>query len=286
MGLAELLAQKKAASTNPALGISGAQATPGVAPALPNLAVPPKPAVQSRMKMALQSLSKVKTGSQRNRLPLGTGWFLLKHGSYRVTEQKQRKITVFSLYCLKGIQDGQNLYPSAPSYSGPKAGELYEVALFQEGDYMDSMMSRNLQAVQACMGWTPEYVEQLKKYLESGPAETDPTVVELNAIFGNTIGVDLNGTPSGQPCMFSNQIVLKLKTASTTKEQKTKDGQPVFNAQGQKLTTTYINTYWQKRISLEKVVAEVPEADILKAFGSPEAFVAAYEAEKAFNLPA
>lgn len=287
--LAEMLAAKKAGVP----GSPGASALPGAAlgtpPAMPALAIPPKPAVQSRMRAALQSLSKAKTGSQRNRLPLGVGWFLLKHGQYKVTEQKQRKITVFSMYCVKGISDEHNLTPTAPSYSGPKAGELYEVALFQEGDFMDSMMSRNLQAVQACMGWTQEYVEQLKKYLESGPAETDPTVVEINSIFGQTIGVDLNGTPSGAPCMFSNQIVIELATKSTIKDQTVKGSNPpqfVYDAQGKKLTTTYVNTYWQKRIPLAKVANDVPEPDILRAFGSPEAFMAAYEAETAFNLPA
>lgn len=275
--LAELLAAKKQSVVPGA--VPGILGTP---PTLPQVS-----ADDSRLLAKFQSLSKAKTGTPRNRLPLGTGWFLLKHGQYKKTERKGTELTVFSMYCLKGTKDAMGLAPTANSYSGPKAGELYEVALFQEGDYKDST---NLRVVSVCMGWSKEYVTNLQKFLETAPKKDDPTIMELNDIFSNTIGIDLLDRPSPNICMFSNQIVVELETVkSEEKEQKGKDGQPLFtqvNGQLQKVMSSYINTYWQKRISLDKVVSEVPEADIMKAFGSAEAFMAAYEAEKAFNLPA
>lgn len=297
MSLADLVKAKQAQGIQ-----SGTPATPGTnpLPATPNApygnpVAPQSPApggfprftipaantapAQSRLRAAIGHLSKARTGSPRNKLPMGIGWFVLKHGQYKTTE-RQNHITAFQFYCIKGIGDEHNLQPGSPSYAGPKVGELYDLAIFHDSKYPEVFFSQCLAIIQACMGWPKDYVEQLKAYLASNPAETDPTVQELNQIFGQTLGIDLNGNPSNAPCMFTNQIVLELKTSAQVKEMKGPNGQVLYDSNQRPVTKTYINTYWQKRIMLDTVLESVSQDIILKGFGSEADFMTAYNAEK------
>lgn len=216
--------------------------------------------------------AKISNGS-RNKIPCGTAWFLLKNGSYKQTEQKARRLTSFSFLCINPIIDGNNVAPASPAYTGPRKWEEYDVALFQDGGFLDSTMSKNLQALAACMGWTPEYTKQL---LESEEGMT--VVMEL---LKGLLCVNLDGyVPSNQPCAFANQVVIEMHTKPTVKEEKGKDGQPSYNADGTKKMNTYINTYWNKKIPLVEVLTTLGEADTVKAFGSEAAFTQAYQAEQ------
>lgn len=286
MSLADLVKAKQAQATNTP-GTPAPQtapfspATPGTPPpGFPRFNTAPATApAQSRLKAAIGHLSKARTGSPRNKLPLGVGWFVLKHGQYKVTD-RQSHITAFQVQCIRGISDEHGLQPTASTYTGPKVGELYDLAVFHDTKYPEVFMSQCLSIVQACMGWPKDYLEQLKAYLASSPAETDPTVQEINLIFGNTFGIDLNGVAVNAPCMFSNQIVLELKTSAQIKTLKSPNGQDLYDAAGQKVTKTYVNTYWQKRIMLDEVLKIVPQEEILRGFGDEAAFMVAYNAEK------
>jgi hypothetical protein len=145
------------------------------------------------------------------------------------------------------------------------------VTLFQNGKYLKSMVSQNVQALSACMGWHPEYVKQLQASAEG--------LQLIEELLKGLLGVSLDGVPTSMPCAFSNQVVIEMHTKTTVKEEKGSDGQPSYDAQGNKKTKTYTNTYWNKRIPLADVLTTLGEENTIRAFGSAEAFEAAYQAE-------
>jgi hypothetical protein len=220
------------------------------------------------------ALAKAKTSNGgRNNLPCGTGWFLLKNGSFKQTEQKARKLSSFSFLCINQIADGENIAGTSPNYSGPRKWEEYEVALFQDGGFLESTMSKNLQALAACMGWSQEYVKQMQS--------SDQGITMIMELLKGLLCVSLDGTPTNQPCAFANQVVIELHTKATIKDEKSKsDGQPVFDEHGQKKKVTFINTYWNKKVSLTDVLTTLGEVDTVKAFGTAENFEAAFKAEQ------
>lgn len=224
------------------------------------------------------ALATASVGNQRNDLVLGTGIYLLKLGKFILTSDGKWKISSFAFICLKAIRDGQGIAPGTARYAGPIVGETYEEAMFQ--DYspkkLKGTMGANLSAIQTCMGWTPEKFKQF----QSTP-EGQQIIAQL---WAGLFGIDMAGTATGQPCIFSNQVVLQLSTKSRMYEKKDKaTGQPVYDGNGQKLTGTNISTYWDKKIrlqELETVMPEVPAEQIIAAFGTAEAFMAALEQEK------
>lgn len=222
----------------------------------------------TQIKAALAK-AKVSSGS-RKAMPLGTAWYLLKNAQYKVAESGNVKMTIFSFICLHPICDGTNISPAAASYSGARMHEEFEVPFFHGGKFLDSEMSKNVQALACCMGWTPEYAKQLLTD-ESG---IETVLTMLKALFC----VSMDGVPTNEPCAFANQVVIELHTKENRKEAKV-DGQPVFDAQGQKVTKTFTNTYWNKKVSIADVLGTVPEAEVIKAFGTSEAVTAAYQAE-------
>lgn len=224
------------------------------------------------------ALAKARTSSgNRKNPPLGSGWYLLKNGQYSITDQKQRKLTSFSFICIKAIEDAQGLGPNAPSYSGPKEGEEYNLALFQDGGFLDSTMSKNLQALAACMGWSPEYVKELQS--------SDEGIGMILELLKGLLCVSVDGVPTNQPCVFANQVVIEIVGKANIKEEKGSDGQPSYDAQGNKKMKTYINHYWNKKIPLMDVAEEfnkLPNGDktLFNYFGSQEHFMAALETEQ------
>jgi hypothetical protein len=258
--LAELIAAKNRAS-----------ATPGATPAAAAHAAAVKPG-GDRLAQIKAALGKAKMGSNRNALPLGTGWFLLKNGVFKETEQSRRRISAFSFLCIHPLADGEGMAPNSPNYTGPRKGETYDVALFQDGSYIDSTATKNLQALAACMGWSKEYVHQLQASEEG--------ITMIMELLKGLLCVSVDGTPTNQPCAFANQTVIEIVTKATVKEEKGKDGKPSYDATGNKKMVTYINTYWNKRIPLDEVLATLGETETIKVFGSQEAFMAAYENEQ------
>ena len=242
--------------------------TPAAAPAMPALGG------GSRMAQIKLALATARTGSNRNDLVLGTAWYLLKNAIYKETETKKRKITTFSLHCIHAVSDVMGLPATSPSYSGPRVGEEYETAIFQDGAYPNVIINQNVSALQAVIGWSNEKLKSLQT-----TDEGQMLIVELlKALVGVSI---LDGVPTGQPCTFANQVVVEIKDVKTMKDQKDNQGQFIKDAAGNKTQKPVVNTYWQKRVSLAEVAAVVPEADIIKAFGSVEAVQAAVTAEQA-----
>lgn len=258
--LAEIMAARKVSTA------SAGQAKPAGKPEST------KPGPANRIADIRSALAKAKTGTSRNALPNGSGWFLLKSGIFRETEQKQRKVSQFKFLCVKAISDGDHLPPNSPNYTGPKVGEEYDVSLFQDGGFLDSVVSKNLQALQACMGWDKEYTKQLQA--------SDDGITAILELMKGLLCVDANGVPTNAPCIFANQVVIELLTKPTIKDEKGSDGLPSYDANGNKKQVIYTNTYWQKRIPLADVYASLPEADIIKAFGSADAFATALDTEQ------
>lgn len=260
--LAELLAAKKA--TNP---------TPTPAAGQPLANTPPVIPGGNRLADIKHALATAKLGSQRNALPQGTGWFLLKNGKFIKTEQKGFELSSFSFICLKGIDDAQGLTPASPNYAGPKVGETYEVAIFQGGSYLNSTMAKNISALAACMGWSQDYVKQLQG--------SDEGVLMIMELLKGLLCVSVQGEPTNLPCAFANQVVVELHTKANIKEEKGSDGKPSYDEKGNKKMKTFVNTYWNRKVKLvEEVYPALTEADIVKYFGSQEAFMAAVETEQ------
>lgn len=84
---------------------------------------------------------------------------------------------------------------------------------------------------------------------------------------------------TGQPSIFSNQIVVQLTTKPHISDVKVNGVVPNDPVTGLPMTETYENTYWDKKIPLAEVHAVLQDEGVLKAFGSPEAWAAAVECE-------
>jgi hypothetical protein len=259
--LAELLAAKVAAS-QPKAGQPQINKPLPIAPG------------GSRLADIKHALATAKLGSQRNKLPLGTGWFLLKNGQFKKTEQKGFELSNFSFICIKAIEDGQGLPPTSSNYTGPRVGETYEVAIFQGGSFLSSTMAKSLSALAACMGWSKDYTEQLQS--------TEEGVLTIMELLKGLLCVSVQGEPTNLPCAFANQVVVELHTGAKQVEELSKvDKKPVYEKDGTPKMITRVNTYWNHKVKLvDEVYATIPEADVIKYFGSQEAFLAAVETEQ------
>ena len=104
---------------------------------------------------------------------------------------------------------------------------------------------------------------------------------KLMQLIAGLVCCDMMGNPTGQPSIFSNQVVVQITTKSSIVVQKdpvTK--QPLYtDAQGTKATKTYINTYWDKKVPLNDLLTMLPQDQIIAAFGTEEAFLAAHKNE-------
>ena len=221
------------------------------------------------IKNALQTAS---VGGRRNDIPLGTGWYLLKTGQYEFKERSSTQITTFDMICLRAIKDGNGVAPGAAGYVGPIVGENYDTALFQSGDYA---MKNNLAAIAACMGWSQERIKEM---------QSDQNIMELISIVDQFTGlVSETQQPTGQPCIFSNQVVIEMTSSVSSSFEKVNGVEIVDAVTHQKIPKSYTNVYWNGKISIADVNASVPEDVILKAFGTQEAFLAAHQMEQRLN---
>jgi len=257
----------------------------------PNPATPPVTQAQAQVPAvavgADQKAQKIReammtssVGGKRNEMPVGSGLFLIKEGIFKLTPTQQLRLTSFQLYCVKGETDGQGLRPESPQYTGPRIGETYEFAVFHDTKYPNVLGSQYLQITAACMGWTPEKVTELQSTPEGQQA-----IMEMTA---RIMCVDANGNQvmeNGQPVssIISNQAILDITKKAQIKDKKI-NGQPAFDAAGQKMQITVTNTYFNKRVWLDDLVAQgITEEELLKAFGSTEAATAAYQMEQQYK---
>lgn len=292
MGLQEMIAANAAAANVPVAGavpvaavvpaaaVPVAAALPVVAAAAPlavaGAAAPAPLGGGTMLESMMNAMATATVGSQRNDFPLGTGISLLKSGKFFITEDGKWKIASFSFLCLKGIVDANAIACGSPGYSGPIPGETYEVALFQ--DYspkkQKGTMGANLSAVQACMGWSKEKMKQFQS--------TPEGLQTLTQLWAGLLCCDMLANATNQPCIFANQVVIQISTKSRMYEQKDKvTKQPLYDKDGNKAMGTSINTYWDKKVPLADLVTMIPEAEIVAAFGTAEAFNAAHQNETA-----
>jgi hypothetical protein len=211
-----------------------------------------------------------------NRLVPGTGLYLIKDGKYKVTE-KGVKLTSFSLFCIKGITDGQGLAPGASLYTGPRAGETYENAVFHEGKFPQKVLEQYKRILAATHGWTLPQVYEIEATPEGRAWVADA----IKGIFG----CDLYFAPTNVPSSLSNQVIMEIKFESKMVDKKV-DKQVVFDGQGRPLQVKAENAYWNRRVFFDdpQLAEFVQNQDaIVKAFGSIEAATAAANNEKQFR---
>ncbi len=232
----------------------------------------------SRLQLVRDALKTASVKSGRNDLPIGTGIFLLKSGKLFITTG-QLNISTFSLLCLQGIRDGAGNVYGVEGYSGPIPGETYDESLFQnfEPKRVAATIANNLRAVTACMGWTEDQVKAFKS-TEAGESVLFELIKGMMCIDMET------GAPTEQPCCFSNQVVLQMTRRPKIVEQKDKVTKEFkYDKDGNKLTDTYINTFWDKKIPLPEVLTLIGETETIKAFGTSKAYIDAVENENAMN---
>lgn len=235
----------------------------------------------SRLQLVRDALKTASVKGGRNDLPIGTGVFLLKSGKLFVTTG-QLNISTFSLLCLQGIRDGAGNVYGVDGYTGPIPGETYDESLFQnfEPKRVAATIANNLRAVTACMGWTEDQVKAFKS-TEAGESVLFELIKGMMCIDMET------GAPTEQPCCFSNQVVLQMTRRPKIVEQKdAATKQPLYDVHGVVATKTFINTFWDKKIVLPDVLTLIGESEVIKAFGSAEAYLAAVENENAMNAMA
>lgn len=253
-------------------------AKPAAQPAGQPAAQPAGQPVDQKAQKIMEAMMTSSVGGKRNEMPVGSGLFLIKEGIFKRTPTQQLRLTSFQLYCVKGETDGQGLKAESPQYTGPRVGETYEFAVFHDTKYPNILGSQYLQITAACMGWSPEKVTELQSTPEGQQAIMEMTacIVCVDA-HGNQV-MDEARQPA--PSIISNQAIVDITKKSQLKDKKI-NGQPAFDAAGQKIQITVTNTYFNKRIWLDDLVAQgITEEELLKAFGSEEAAVAAYKLEE------
>lgn len=266
VGAAPVIPEAPVTSAAPVAGVAAPviPVTPGVAAPVANNLV----GGGNRLANIKNALKVAKVGSSRNDIPLGEGIYLLKSGQYEYKERSGTRLSNFSFICLRGIKDGQGVAPGGPGYTGAIAGSEYTTALFLDGDYATSSI---LNALAACFRWSKEMVKVMQS-----DGRLNQTVQLMDAF---TCVSSENGQPTGQPCCFSNQIVLQMSSKLNTSEVKV-NGQSTYDQQGKAMTKTYTNTYWDKRVPLADACAGLDQAFVIKAFGSAEAVKAAQAMEQ------
>ena len=280
MDLNNILNQQQAAPAAPVAPVVNQAAAPQFgqpAPVVNQVVTPAVPATTapannlgggSRLDTIKSALKSAKVGSKRNDIPLGSALYLLKGGEYKVTELNSTRLTNFSFICIKGIKDGQGVPFGGPGYTGAIPGEEYSTALFHDGPYAFPGL---LKSLSACFGWGKDKIAEMQS---DARLEQTIQLIDMFTCVGS-----VTQQPTNQPCCFSNQVILQMSANSKVSEVKV-NGQPSYDAQGQKQTKTYTNTYWDKRMPIAEAVAGLAPEFIIKAFGTQEAITAALETEK------
>ena len=175
----------------------------------------------------------------------------------------------FAMKCVMGIKDGSGIVPGTPGYSGPLAGDVYEVTLFQKTGPKDikRTMDKNLLALRTCLGWDEAKMAMYQ--------ETDQGFAIVTQLIEGLLCYSIDtGVGTEQPCVFAGQVVVIMSAKTSIVEQKDASGQPVFDANQQKITKVYTNEYWD---------GKVPLAVLPQLLGSVEAAHAAMGSQAAYD---
>lgn len=232
----------------------------------------------SRLQQVREALKTASVKSGRNDIPIGTGIFLLKSGKLFVTDGSLN-ISTFSMLCLQGVRDGAGSVFGAEGYEGPVPGESYDVSMFQsfEPKRLSATMSSNFRALAACMGWS----EDQSKMFQSN----DQGMAVVLELLKGMMCIDMDtSAPTQTPCIFSNQVVIQMTRRAKIVEEKDKVTKEFkYDKDGNKLTKTYINTFWDKRLPLPDVLTLIGEPATIEAFGTAEAYLEAVKNENAMS---
>lgn len=276
--LKEIMAAKKAAaavphtlqaSVPPSLQSSVPQVRPTAIPqtAVPQTAVPQVPLNGgSNLASIREQLRTTSVNTRREDIPFGSGIYLLKTGSMKTTRDKDNLLS-FQFICLRAIKDGAGIAPGMPEYTGAIEGREYSCAIFQNKDYA---LKNNLQALSVCLGWSSEKVKQMQG--------TEEGLDLLTALLFSFTGSNEKGPIPDATCAFSNQVVLQM-SCSVRVTDALVNKKPSYDENGKKLTKTFNNTYWDKKLPIEEIASTIDENILIKAFGSMEAIEAALAVE-------
>lgn len=279
MNLLDKLKQQKATSTASTSPVT--TTTPPVTTTTPPVTTAQAPPSISSLNggnmlnTVMDALKTATVGSSKNdNIPLGKGIYLLKSGKY-IVAQSGAKLTSLSFICLKSLSDSNGIPLGTEGYSGPIPGETYNYALFHNlaPKNIKYTMNRNATALSACMGWPKEkYTEYLTT--EEG---TQKIVELLKALLCVDLTTD---QPTNQPCMFSNQVVLEISAKIGTGDEKSSDGSPSYDENGNVKKKTYINVYLDRKVPIQEAIGLVGDDDlIIRAFGTQEAIMQAIKVE-------
>lgn len=255
----------------PAVGVAVAPVVAG-APVVAAVSLGGGNALNNALMEALQTAS---TGSRRNNMPPGVGVFLLKSCKFVITEGGKYKISAFTMYCLYGIKDANGIAFGTQGYTGPVPGDSYEVAIFQDisPKYSKINMGNNLRVVRVCMGWTEDYMKQYQ-------ATPEGNQILLGLLSGMFCCDPLTLAPTQQECAFSNQVAVEMACVVTRKEEKGSDGKVVYDEHQQKKMKVKEYQNWNEKVPLATVAQTIGDAAVIAAWGSKEAFEAAYTQEQ------
>ena len=288
-----------AAPVMPSAAVPAVPAVPAVgyvAPAVPNTVVlpaapavpagyaPPPPAIPgapvagSRLSSVRNHVRTAST-SFRNDLPLGTGIYLLKSCKYSVTQGGKHKWSTFSVMCLVGVKDAQDIVYGTHGYNGPRPGETYELGTYQDMSPQAEArtIKNNLIALRMCLGWTEE---RLKQYQET-EAGTDILMGLLAGMF--CVEMEGNQQPTGEACCFSNQVVIQISKTVAHVPQLDANKQQLNNADGTPYFKDYENSRWDKKVLIADLVQHgYTPTTLAQAFGSAELYETAKAREAQF----
>jgi hypothetical protein len=211
----------------------------------------------------------------RNDMPLGKAWYLLKSGKYSISPTKGYQITSFQMLCINPLSDADGLPPTSPNYTGPRKWEEYELAFFHETNqmYVKGKTAQKRSMLAACRCWTKEMTQRMT----STQKGMDAMELYLSGMFSR----DLLKRATGLPCMFSNQVVVQITTKMTVPKAKMdeKTGKPLMAGDQPVMTKSQLNDYWDGGIPLDVVNSTLGDEETVKAFGSQEAFMTAFQTQ-------
>lgn len=240
---------------------------------LPIPAVPTAMTADQLFAQRAGMLAASKPKTRRNDIPDGVGYFLIKNGYYKITDKNHTKLSIFALYCVKGVSDAQGFGQDSPGYTGPKQGEIYETAIFHEGEYPQINLDNMLRVFAACTGCTVAEAVECQK--------TPDGAEFVRNTLRDILCVDMAFRPTNAPCMVANQCIVEISKTTGMKDVKDKTTKKVvYDETGKKIQKPQTNIFWNKRVWLtDPALGHLTEADIIKAFGTMEAFTAAAELE-------
>ena len=199
----------------------------------------------NRVKQLVAGMDKVETGS-RNKLALGSAFVLVS----KVDSKETRKFVPFISVdgvVVKAINDGEGRAPGQEGYNGSLTGEECEFAFFS-GDYFSQNFGPFLAAA---LNLSEAEAAAMTK------AEIQDAVLSVVRTDETPVGI-LDGT-----------TVVEVRTFLSAPMKDKKDETKMIQ---------YTNNRFVRHVALSEL-AEVPEQDIIRMFGSLDQFATLVAAE-------